>query len=141
MILLYALCHCMGRFVPAVHNHGKTAALSGQAVPSVYPVGSARLVICAGRCLAHGRAEPDTLASHCIHYAMSTRFSLPFMGRCKNFLQHHRVFFIFSAQCSTPSAGVERLPIPFLRKHQQNTPPSVLSATEMPKHLRPVPAL
>lgn len=73
------------------------------------------------------RAQPcrtlTTLASHCIHYAMSTRFSLPCTGLCKKFLQYHRVFFIFSAQRSTPSAGVERLPIPFLRKHQQNTPP------------------
>lgn len=118
MILLYALCHCMGRLrhrpVPAVYNPGKTAVLSGKAVPSVYPVGSARLVICAGRCLAHSRAEPDTLASHCIHYAMSTRFSLPCTGLCKKFLQHHRVFSIFSAQRSTPSAGVERLPILYL---------------------------
>lgn len=124
----------------AYHPEG-TANLYRQAVPPVYPVGSARLFICADRCLAHSRAKPDTLASHCIHYAMSTRFSLPFMGRCKNFCSIIGSFLSFRHNVQLLLPGLNVYPSCISENVSRISHPSVLSATEMPKHLRPVSAL
>ena len=126
--------------VSTICNPGCIADLCRRTNPSVYTVGSARLFICADRCLAHSRAKPDTLASHCIHYAMSTRFSLPFMGRCKNFCSIIGSFLSFRHNVQLLLPGLNVYPSCISENVSRISHPSVLSATEMPKHLRPVSA-